>query len=321
MKGALYNGRRVLAFQLANLVLGGLPRQVSYALMAVVGWVVATIFPSRVAGLRSNLEHVFPDYTPAQVTDLMQRNAKNYGKFWVDLFKMPRLPLDYKKSLASVDGWDNLQAVMDRGKGCIAMSIHMGGWEGCASYWGAASPWRTGLIAEVLRPAVLWRKVLKLRESSGMTVIPLSRTAPRDILRRLKNNEIVIGAIDRDLLGGGKPYPFFTGTISVPTGLLEVAQRTGAGVLPMICYRRPDDTSKFLGMTPIWVEPGRAGVEAAARTVLAHFEDCIRQYPDQWHVMVPIFHPPAAAVPLPARPGVPARVEVMASTAVEERVG
>jgi len=294
MGQALYNGRRVLAFQLANLVLGGLPRRVSYIVMAVVGWVVATIFPARIAGLRSNLEHVFPEYTPAQVTDLMQRNAKNYGKFWVDLFKMPRLELEYKKTLASVDGWENLQAVMDRGQGCIAMSIHMGGWEGCASYWGAASPWRTGLIAEVLQPAVLWRKVLKLRQSSGMTVIPLSRTAPREILRRLKNNEIVIGAIDRDLLGGGKLYPFFSGSISVPTGLLEVAQRTGAGVLPMICYRRPDDTYRFLGLPPIWVAPGPAGVEAAACTVLAHFEDCIRQYPDQWHVMVPIFHPPLA---------------------------
>ena len=321
MSQAIYNARRVAAFTLANAFFGSLPRQASYALMAVVGWIVATIFPTRVAGLRRNLEHVFPDYTPAQITDLMQRNAKNYGKFWIDLFKMPRLPQAYKHGLATIDGRDNLEAVMERGLGCICVTIHMGGWEGCASLWGSTSPWRTGLITEVLEPPALWQKVLKLRESSGLSVIPLSRTAPRDILRRLKNNEMVAGAIDRDLLGSGKPYQFFGGTINVPTGLIDVAQRTGAGVLPVVCYRNPDDTYEFLGMTPHWVGSEEGAVEATTRAVLAQFEDCIRRFPDQWHVMVPIFLDAPASLPVPARPSVPARVSVSPGSDMEENVG
>ena len=321
MSKAVYNQRRLLGFGLANAFFGGLPRQVSYVLMAVVGWVVATVFPSRVAGLRRNLEHVFPGHSPAQITDLMQRNAKNYGKFWVDLFKMPRLRPAYRNGLATVDGIENLEAIMDRGLGCIAMSIHMGGWEGCVSFWGATSPWPTSLIAEVLEPPELWQKVLKLRESTGMAVIPLRRTAPREILRRLKNNEIVLAAVDRDILGGGKPQRFFDSTISVSSGLFEVAQRTGAGILPMVCYRNPDDTYKFLGMEPIWVEPGAEGIQAATDTALRKFEDCIRRFPDQWHVMVPIFTEAPEAVPLQARPNVPARVAVMPGAEAEEHVG
>jgi len=321
VSSATYNARRIAGFALANAFFGGLPRRVSYILMAVVGWVVATIFPGRVAGLRSNLEHVFPDYTAAQMTDLMQRNAKNYGKFWVDLFKMPRLPQAYKNGLASIDGRENLEAVMARGLGCICVTIHMGGWEGCASWWGSTSPWRTGLITEVLEPPALWQRVLKLRESSGLSVIPLSRTAPRDILRRLKANEMICGAIDRDLLGSGKPFPFFGGSINVPTGLIDVAQRTGAGVLPVICYRLPDDTYKFLGMTPHWVGPEEGAVEATTRAVLAEFEECIRRFPDQWHVMVPIFQDATTSLPLPSRPSVPARVAVMTADEGREKVG
>jgi KDO2-lipid IV(A) lauroyltransferase len=309
--------RRVLAFNVANLVFGGLPRQASYVLMAVVGWIVATILPARVAGLRSNLEHVFPDYTPAQITDLMQRNAKNYGKFWVDLFKMPRLPREYKDSLASIEGEENWKAAMAPGRGCIVVTIHMGGWEGCAALWGSSSPYRTGLIAEVLDPPDLWRKVVALRESSGISIIPLGRTAPRDILRRLKNNEMVAGAIDRDLLGSGRPFRFFGGTIDVPTGLLDVAQRTGSPVLPVICYRRPDDRYTFVAMEPFSVGPEDGAVDEAARKVLALFEDCIRRFPDQWHVMAPIFKAQPAAV---ARPVI-ARVAVMPGADLEERVG
>jgi lauroyl/myristoyl acyltransferase len=298
-----YDRRRLLGFGLANLVFGNLPRKASYVLMAVVGWVVATLFPGRVAGLRRNLEQVFPDYTAAQVTDLMQRNAKNYGKFWVDLFKMPRLPLDYKLTLASVDGLENAEKVMARGKGAVIVTIHMGGWEGAASWWGTTSPWRTGLIAEKLEPPDLWEKVLRIRESSGLSIIPLTRTAPRDILRRLKDNEMVTGAIDRDLLGSGRPFQFFGGTINVPTGLFDIAQRTGAGVLPVVCYRTPDDRYKFVGMEPRWIGDEPGAVDAAVRAVLLQFEDCIRRFPDQWHVMVSIFQEaPHAAVESAPRP-------------------
>ena len=44
-------------------------------------------------------------------------------------------------------------------------------------------------------------------------------------------------------------------TASIPSGLVDVAQRTGAGVLPVICLREPDDTYRFVGMEPLWVGP------------------------------------------------------------------
>jgi phosphatidylinositol dimannoside acyltransferase len=319
----VYNRRRLAGFALANTVFGALPRHASYVLMAVVGWIVATVFPARIAGLRANLRHVFPEYSEGQITDLLQRNAKNYGKFWVDLFKMPRLPLDQKLSLASIDGRENAEKVMARGKGAVVVTIHMGGWEGAAAWWGNNSSWHTSLIAEKLEPPELWDQVLKLRESSGLTVIPLSRTAPRDILRRLANNEMVTGAIDRDLLESGRPFKFFDSTINVPTGLFEIAHRTGAGVLPVICYRKPDDRYVFVGMEPLWVGDEPGALDIAVRTVLTQFEACIRRYPDQWHVMVPIFKEEAEIAAAPAVAVLAAR-DQRSATAVagmEEQVG
>ena len=283
--------RRVLAFEAADFFFGLLPRRFSYVVMTVVGWVVATCFKGRVAGLVENLRHVFPDYSEDQLIDLMQRNAKNYGKFWVDLFKMPHLKLDHRRSLARIDGLEYLDQVLARGKGCIVVTIHMGGWEGCAALWGSLDQYRSALIAEVLEPPALWRRLLELRQSSGVEIIPLGRTAPRTILRRLQENSIVAGAIDRDILGSGKAYQFFGASASIPSGLLEVAQRTGAGVLPIITLREPDDTYRFVGMEPLWVGPESGAVDAAMEKLLRVFEECIRQHPDQWHVMEPIWKP------------------------------
>ena len=310
--------RRVLAFELADRFFAIVPRRLAYILMTIVGWLVATCFKGRVAGLVANLRMVFPDYTETQIIDLMQRNAKNYGKFWVDLFKMPHLKLEYRRSLAVIDGRDKLDRVLARGKGCIVVTIHMGGWEGCAALWGGLEEYHSALIAEVLEPPALWRRLLDLRQSSGLEIIPLGRSAARTILRRLQENCIVAGAIDRDILGTGKPYQFFGATATIPTGLVEVAQRTGAGVLPVICLRDPDDTYRFVGMEPIWVGPEEGAVEATMDRLLRIFEDCIRRYPDQWHVMEPIWASPGLSLaPAPAIAGEKARKEDFAGSSIE----
>jgi phosphatidylinositol dimannoside acyltransferase len=310
--------RRVLAFEAADLIFGLLPRKLSYFLMTVVGWVVATCFKGRVAGLVENLRRVFPEYSEDEIIDLMQRNAKNYGKFWVDLFKMPHLKLDYRRSLARIEGLENLDSVLARGMGCIVVTIHMGGWEGCAALWGSLDQYRSALIAEVLEPPALWRRLLELRQSSGVEIIPLGRTAPRTIIRRLQENWIVAGAIDRDILGSGKSYQFFGATAAIPSGLVDVAQRTGAGLLPIITLREPDDTYRFVGMEPLWVGPEAGAVDAAMEKLLRIFEECIRQHPDQWHVMEPIWaqaQPGVAVSTLPAAdPGFPGLLD----THVEE---
>jgi lauroyl/myristoyl acyltransferase len=315
--------RRVLAFEAADFFFGLLPRRFSYVVMTVVGWVVATCFKGRVAGLVENLRHVFPDYSEDQLIDLMQRNAKNYGKFWVDLFKMPHLKLDYRRSLARIDGLEYLDQVLARGKGCIVVTIHMGGWEGCAALWGSLDQYRSALIAEVLEPPALWRRLLELRQSSGVEIIPLGRTAPRTILRRLQENSIVAGAIDRDILGSGKPYRFFGATASIPTGLVDVAQRTGAGLLPIITLREPDDTYRFVGMEPFWVGAEAGAVDDAVEKLLRVFEECIRQHPDQWHVMEPLWKEPATAAAIAPAPAVVAPVLPAArdSHAEEVKVG
>jgi KDO2-lipid IV(A) lauroyltransferase len=124
-----------------------------------------------------------------------------------------------------------------------------------------------------------------------MQMIPLGRSAPREILRRLKQNELVVGAMDRNILGSGRPFRFFGSTVRIPTGLIDVAQRTGAGILPVICLRRADDDYHVIAYPPMWVGEEPGAMDRTVEELLAMFEDWIRTYPDQWHVMVPLWEP------------------------------
>jgi len=295
-----YNTRRVAGFDAANAVFGLLPRRLSYVFITIVAWVVATILPGRVAGLRANLRHAFPDMSERDMDRLVMANAKNYGKFWVDLFKVPRLSMAARTRLLRVDGIENRDHALAAGNGALVVSIHMGAWEGCTAFW-REQTCRTGLIAEVLEPPALWKRVRRLREKSGVEMVPLGRTAPRHIMRILKDNGLVAGAMDRDIIGSGKPYRLFDGTIKVPTGMVELAQRTGSPILPVICLREPDDSYRVVGHPPFAVEPGPAGVDRAIDRIMRTMEGWIRQYPDQWHVMEPLWRDQdAAAVSEPA---------------------
>ena len=286
--------RRLGGFQLASLFFGFLPRRASYVLTGLASWTVVNLFPGRLQGLRANLQQVLPQLSEADLDRVVARNARNYGRFWVDLFRVPRLSLRARRRLLRIEGEEHLRRILAEGRGCLAVSIHMGAWEGCAAFW-AKQDAGTALIAEVLRPPALWHRLRRLRQSNGLDLIPLGRTAPREILRRLKGNGIVAGAMDRDILGSGRPYQFFGRTAYIPTGMVDVAQRTGAGILPVVCLRDPGDRYRAVGSEPIWVGDGPAAVDEAVRALIAIFENWIRAYPEQWHVMEPLWEVQARA--------------------------
>jgi KDO2-lipid IV(A) lauroyltransferase len=276
------------------VTLGRLPRRFSYRVMTWVADMIARFFPDKLQGLRANLRQVFPDATDEELDRLVRRNVRNYAKFWVDLFRVPRIHAAARERFVNTTGEEHLHAVLAGEKGCIVVSIHMGAWEGCAGFW-ARTRSSIALIAEVLEPPFLWRRVRALRESTGLDIIPLGRSAPREILRRLRDNGIVVAAMDRDIMRTGRPYEFFGRTLSIPAGVVDVAQRTGAGILPVLCLRRPDDDFRVAAYPPVWVSPEPGGVDRAVASLLRTFEGWVREYPDQWHVMEPLWKTGATA--------------------------
>jgi KDO2-lipid IV(A) lauroyltransferase len=261
-----------------------------------------TLRPQLTDGLRYNLRQVLPDASERSLRRLARRNIINYAKAWVDFFTVPRMSRESRDAVLSITGWENLNAILERGKGCIPVSIHMGAWDAAIAFWGARYP--SALIVEELEPPELARRMQALRGSTGTKLIPLGRAAPREMLKILKQNGLAAGAMDRDVLGSGEPYAFFGRPALIPTGLVRLAQHTGAGIMPVFCNRLRGDRYLLEGFEPVWVGPGEEGVRAATEKLLRVFEERIRQYPEQWHVTAPLWSDrPIAMSPRPARAG------------------
>jgi KDO2-lipid IV(A) lauroyltransferase len=295
-----------LGFRVIEGIIARLPRRLAYALGLGISTLAFPLLGRQRKALERNLEHVRPDLAGPAIRKLAWQNWLNYTKAWIDFFKIPRMDRVKLGALLTPIGREHLDRAIAVGKGVIVVAPHMGSWELAAASW-AASFGEIGIMVEQIEPRRLFEHVFRVRSRMGMKIIPLSRTGARDILRMLKEHRLVVLAMDRDILKTGRLFPFFGRPASFPTGPVELALKTGAPILPAVCLRDPNDRYIAIGEPPLFLTPSDNhdnDVRSAMQQILATFERYISRYPDQWHVLEPIWSEPpvAPSVTIPSPP-------------------
>jgi KDO2-lipid IV(A) lauroyltransferase len=183
-------------------------------------------------------------------------------------------------------GMENLEEARAHKKGVLAVSCHMGSYEVASAIWSAnLSP--VSFFAEELEPRALFEWYRETRARLGISVLTLDLGGIRKVLQALRDQEIVITAIDRDITGTGHVMPFFGRPARIPLGPAAIALRLGTPLLPVCVYRLPDD-SYVAEATPLLMPQDTGHPKAdeirATQLVLRQIEVFIQQRPEQWHV-------------------------------------
>ncbi|TME67538.1 MAG: hypothetical protein E6I50_09425 [Chloroflexi bacterium] len=121
----------------------------------------------------------------------------------------------------------------------------------------------------------------------GISVLTLDHGGIRKVLDALRDQEMVITAIDRDITGTGYTMPFLGRPAPIPLGPAAIALRLGTPLFPVCVYRLPDDTFMAEGAPLVYAtSTGNARADQVRTTeqVLRHMERFIQQHPEQWHV-------------------------------------
>ncbi len=288
-----------LGFRLLELAVGALSRRTAYRLGAALARAAFPLWRAKREALLANLRHVLPAATEPELRDIACRNLVNAAKAWIDFFHVPHLPRQRLSELLATRGEEYLAAALRLERGVLVVSIHLGSWEIAAASW-ASQRGTVSLLAEQIEPRKVYERFVQMRARMGIRVIPLARTAVREMLRTLHERQIVCVAMDRDILGTGQPFRFFDQEAPIPTGAVEIALKTGAPILPVFCTRQTDDTYLACAEPHFTVEStGDKGqdVRRAVEHLLRIFERQIREHPDQWHVLEPLWpvHPQSVA--------------------------
>lgn len=273
-------------FKVVQSIVEHLPRSWAYAL-AVLGARFAHWFsPKARPRLEYNLRVACPEASDAEIKRLSWLNFRNHSKAYADLMMLPRLRVTEMRPLLHVKGLEYLEEARAMKKGVMAVSCHMGSYEVTSAIWSATlAP--VSLFAEEVEPRPLFEWYRDTRARLGISVLPIDLAGLRKVTQALRDDEMVITAIDRDITGTGRVMPFFDRPAPIPTGPTALALRMGTPLLPVCVYRLEDDSYAAEAFPMVVAEStgdDHADELRVTQQLLRVIEDMIRARPEQWHV-------------------------------------
>jgi len=236
------------------------------------------------------MRHVMGPNTPKkELRRAARRVFANWARSYADLIRLPHLDLQkfFDQRLVYQGFEENMQPAIANGKGVIISSGHFGNMElGIQGLLGKGV--RVTVLTEPLQPSVLSRLVDGLRASKGHTFLPVGIGSIKALLRTVKAGGVVGITLDRDIEGRSIRVPFCGTPANVPVGVVELARRTGATIVPIFVYRKNGDACEAFLEPPLeLVDSGdpEADLKTNVRRLLERFEAHLRRDPGQWTVL------------------------------------
>lgn len=296
---AIASGATMTLFPLAALMARSLPRSLMSSMCrASVGfWMKRRRKYMR--AIRENYAVILgrPADSP-EVRRVADRMIDTHFDAWLDFLRYASGPPEKVLAvLEDVEGYNHLRDGLDRGKGVLLLTAHMGNWE------------MGGLLLATVRLSVIVvlvpdifpgveRARRRLHDDRGVGEIRVdsSFVPTLSILRALSANEIVAMQGDRDFDNSGIAIPFFGREAYFPRGPLRVAMATGATVLPSFVLRTESGNYRAVIGAPLDVETGPDRDAALRRNLeryVAILEERVRAAPEQWYCFYPFWDDPS----------------------------
>jgi len=273
-----------VGLSVADLLLGRAPAWAAYGVTDLAGRTWHHAAAERRALVSENLRRVCAatgrPTTGTAFHRLVERAFVEHARYYLELLRAPRYPIERIEQFVSVDEWDKLGPVM-RG-GVVVALPHFGNFEPYGTLV-AKQGIRALAPVEEIRPRVLFEFLRARRGVGRIELVPLHR-ARRPMTEALKRHEVVALVADRDLDGGGVPVTFFGHDTTMPSGPAALALMTGTPLIVGASWRTGRDRFKARAWS-IDVQPTgdrRADVAAITQAMARRFEEAIDIAPEQW---------------------------------------
>lgn len=198
------------------------------------------------------------------------------------LYYYGRKPNQFWKAL-QFEGEENLKRILNKNKGAILVSGHLGNWE-LLGVSLALKGFKMNPIVKFQSNGLVDRIIQDNRRSLGMNLID-KRGFLRPILEAFKRNEVVSFLLDQSTYKNGVKVKFFGKEAPIPRGAAEFALKTGAPVFTARCLR--EKPGRYRVVVSDEIELIRTGdhqrdVQENTAMFIRLIEDVIREHPEQW---------------------------------------
>jgi KDO2-lipid IV(A) lauroyltransferase len=179
--------------------------------------------------------------------------------------------------------WSVVDKALERGKGVIFLSAHVG----CFDFIGQAiraQGYPLTVVTGRTTSRFVFDGVTWLRGRRGAHMVEPTPSGIRHVIRALRNNECAVLVADRDFFENGFEVEFFGQVTTLPPGAVRLARDTGAAIVPMFT-RRTNRGHEVRIMSPMYIEKSRdvqADVAVGMKQLVPVLEQGIGSALEQW---------------------------------------
>jgi Kdo2-lipid IVA lauroyltransferase/acyltransferase len=263
---------------------GLLPQGLALALGGRLGAIFHAL-ASRYRNLaRAHLALAYPDQPERKRRRWARSVFISLGRTAMEFMRMTTLPAArIAKLVEAGEGRDYMTAALGKGRGVLCLTAHAGNWEILPIYT-SLQGWPSAVVAQKLYDPRLDRLLNGFRERCGVKIIRRGNVTAA-IVRCLRANMLLGILNDQDTDVDSRWAPFFGRPAKTPVGMLRLARRTGAAVVPIFIARQPSGRNRVY-IQPELQLPSSADEEAdlLAGAALCNqaIESFIRRFPEQW---------------------------------------
>jgi KDO2-lipid IV(A) lauroyltransferase len=193
-----------------------LPLQLAIALGRVLGWFVFEVLRIRRLITMENLRRAYPQQPQWWIRKTAGACYRHFGRVAVELARLPKMDVHWVEKHVEIIGREVLDRCLERGKGGIVLSGHLGNWEimGAAA---AVIGYPITYIVTTQRNKGVEAWIDNLRREKGIEIIK-THDSPKRMIQALRNNHLMAVLSDQDAHEDGEFIPFFGRPASTPRG-------------------------------------------------------------------------------------------------------
>jgi KDO2-lipid IV(A) lauroyltransferase len=262
-----------------------LPEATAYRIAYRLGDFLVKRNGKSVSRFRSNLSRTQKTMSSSDLEDLLKRAMRSNMRYWVDTFRFPDWSVQRVRETVDVTNEHLLMDAIAAKTGVIVSLPHAGNWDHAGAYF-CSKGVHLVTVAERLKPEKLFLKFLKYRQDMGMEVLPLNGETIGILATRLREGHLVALVADRDLSKSGIDVQFFDGPARMPAGPAVLALQTQAPLITaFVSYTPTGIHVDFKNVVIPTQGEQRDRVKEIVSMTAKHFEEGIRENPQDWHML------------------------------------
>ena len=184
---------------------------------------------------KSNLIIAFPEMSPNEYKKILTEAWDNFGRVMTEYAHLGKLSQKKEKHRIQIEGLTNFESLSASNTPFIIFFAHLGNWE----INGLSSMLTTKTSSIVYRPPnnhFIAKKLLKIRNLDSETLIPKGKKGAIKAIKRIKENGILLMAIDQKM-NNGLPINFFGKEAMTGDAIARIVLRYRCPILPLRSQR------------------------------------------------------------------------------------